>query len=352
MTDRRGQSYGTILGQYIAALYPDKIGRFVLDGVHDALAYREGGWESGLDDTDKIAAAFYEFCAQAGPEKCAVAEATTPETYLRVKAIWNTLIDDPIAVPFGSNGPTVLTADMLHRFMFRGCYQPVAFFPILAEKLAAVERRDVGALQNITSDFMAPAYECSCSVERPWNSRTEADLAVACTDMDVVSSSPDQFIPFFQKLSNTSFFAGPLWAEARVHCSEWKFRAKKRYTGPFEAKETSNPILLVSTTWDPVCPLSHAKIVNERFPGSRLLEQRSYGHCSTSSTSFCTARAIRAYFNNGTLPDEGTVCQVDELPLVGNVKEDLHLMSSDDVQLWGALKELTKIELRFGLVSF
>lgn len=31
-------------------------------------------------------------------------------------------------------------------------------------------------------------------------------------------------------------------------------------------------------------------------------------HCSISSASTCTARYIRAYFQNGTLPEPGTEC--------------------------------------------
>ena len=40
------QSSGSILGQYFAAMYPDNIKRFVLDGVADAESYRAGVVES------------------------------------------------------------------------------------------------------------------------------------------------------------------------------------------------------------------------------------------------------------------------------------------------------------------
>lgn len=32
-------------------------------------------------------------------------------------------------------------------------------------------------------------------------------------------------------------------------------------------------------------------------------------HCSISALSTCTIKAIHKYFNNGTLPEKGTVCQ-------------------------------------------
>ena len=43
-------------------------------------------------------------------------------------------------------------------------------------------------------------------------------------------------------------------------------------------------------------------------------------HTSTALTSLCTIGYSRAYFANGTLPAEGTICQVDEgaFSAVGN----------------------------------
>lgn len=41
-------------------------------------------------------------------------------------------------------------------------------------------------------------------------------------------------------------------------------------------------------------------------------------HCSNAQPSLCTAKAIQAYFNNGTLPAAGTICQPD-VPLYSNL---------------------------------
>ena len=40
------QSYGSVLGQYFAAMYPDKVGRLAIDGVYDGYNYRAGLWSS------------------------------------------------------------------------------------------------------------------------------------------------------------------------------------------------------------------------------------------------------------------------------------------------------------------
>lgn len=45
---------------------------------------------------------------------------------------------------------------------------------------------------------------------------------------------------------------------------------------------------------------------------SRLLIQNSPGHCSLSSVSICTAKYWRDYFLDGTLPEDETLCEVDQ----------------------------------------
>ena len=68
--------------------------------------------------------------------------------------------------------------------------------------------------------------------------------------------------------------------------------------------------------------------MSKGYPGSVVLTQNSTGvrirwlfchsldshyvfqHTSISGPSTCTMDYVRAYFENGTLPEEGTVCQV------------------------------------------
>ena len=70
-------------------------------------------------------------------------------------------------------------------------------------------------------------------------------------------------------------------------------------------------------------------------------------HCSNSQPSTCTAKAIRAYFVNGTLPPADTVCQPD-LPLFAPRMENATSPDDpvgddeidDDEAIFRALQEL------------
>ena len=48
---------------------------------------------------------------------------------------------------------------------------------------------------------------------------------------------------------------------------------------------------------------------------------------------------MREYFNSGTLPAEGAVCDVDELPFIGPVQESLRTLSSEDAELLEVLRD-------------
>ena len=50
---------------------------------------------------------------------------------------------------------------------------------------------------------------------------------------------------------------------------------------------------------------------------------------------------LMAYFENGTLPEEGAVCEVDELPFIGTVHNEVDAMSVEDRELLDALKSLS-----------
>jgi pimeloyl-ACP methyl ester carboxylesterase len=68
-----GWSYGTILGAYTAAMFPERIDRMVLDGNIDPEDYQAGHYGDFARDADKTFAGFLKECFDNKP-KCALAE--------------------------------------------------------------------------------------------------------------------------------------------------------------------------------------------------------------------------------------------------------------------------------------
>ena len=331
-------------------MYPDRVGRVVIDGVYDSHNYRGSLWNTNLHDSDAVLSSFFDFCHQAGPDKCPLYASSAAEVRSRFENALHSLEVEPIALSSAIEGPTVITKKNLVSMTFAALYSPLLKFPDVASAVLAVESRNESALVALRPKI-APPYECNCGdVPLPWSSDNEAFNAIACGDGDAVTYNAQTYKEYFTTLERSSAFAAQLWGVHYLQCTEWNVRPKWRYTGPLDAvatNGTAHPLLVVSPTYDPVCPLSDAQKVVKRYPGAALLVQDSYGHCSPSAPSLCTAKHIRAYFEQGILPEEGTVCTADELPFVG-LRDSVFALSAEDEELLSAMKSLGESLPLFG----
>ena len=103
-------------------------------------------------------------------------------------------------------------------------------------------------------------------------------------------------------------FIGKTWP-----CVQWKMDAAERYSGPFPADEAKAkfPILFVNGLYDPRTSLASAPKASARFEGSVVLTHGGQGHRFIRHRSVCTAKAVRVYFVDGTMPEEEKVCEAD-----------------------------------------
>ncbi|KZT10492.1 uncharacterized protein LAESUDRAFT_645131 [Laetiporus sulphureus 93-53] len=254
----------------------------------------------------------------------------------------------PSTSPSLTNGPTVLTKRKLYELTFIISYKPIVFSPYLADLLVAAERKNQTALATLVHKEL-PGFRCDCKQTPFWEATNSAFMAVGCGDGDPVEYNPETHRQNFAGMYEMAPTAAPFWDWHHLRCTEWRVRPKWRYTGLLAAKGTAHPMLLISPLYDTVCPLAHAQDVHTRYAGSALLVQDSYGHCSTSAPSLCTAKYLQAYLQNGTLPEEGPVCKPDELPFIGMVNETrASTMSVEDNELLDAIRGLGEGIATFG----
>ncbi|KAI1212118.1 alpha/beta-hydrolase [Annulohypoxylon truncatum] len=315
-----GFSYGTILGGVFAAMYPDKVERLVSDGNVD---YQEWHWHSYvnfLHDTDKVMEAFYDFCHKAGPSTCDFYASSPAAIEKRLASLLARVRKHPIIVPASEKGPDMpqlITWSNLKRLVSAALYRPIFMFKDFAKVLKSLEDGDGEPFYRLVkSEDSTPI----CSIEaippnvpRLEEGNADAFPAILCADAPPVEDTVEEFADFVEELMHISSAAGDVNALFRMACVGRTVRPKWRYTGPFEGN-TSHPILYVANVADNVSPLVSARNNSRGFPGSVVLVQNSYGHTSLSAASTCTAGYIRAYFQNGTLPKPGTMCEPDYTP--------------------------------------
>ncbi|KAJ7290748.1 Alpha/Beta hydrolase protein [Mycena rebaudengoi] len=317
-----GVSYGSALGATFAALFPDKVERIIIDGVLDVNAWFKANLTIEATDADKVLQAFFDGCAAAGPELCAfykpVLAALTAS--IRAKPV-------PVITPtfYGVVDYTVLRLTLFDSFKM-----PYDLFPTVAESLAALESGNGTLFTNDTVPFHLNS--------------NEANIAVQCSDAEEVTDSIEQFTAFVNNAAKTSQFAEFLVDYLRVNCDGWQIHRKGRFLGPVAAAHTRVPLLIVTTTADPVTPGAGALNTLAGFPGSVLLTQDSPGHTSLTTPSLCTLDYFRQYLENGTLPEPGTVCPV-EATLFGVPGNSTAIrratLSTEDEQALAALKSIS-----------
>lgn len=162
-------SYGTVIGSTFASMFPDRVGRMILDGVLNAEQYYDNYWTDNVDQMDEAMETFSIFCHSAGPEKCSFWGPTPANIMTRIDGIIRQLQSHPIPLSGvkGSALPTMVTYSDLKSFFLTTLYNPLARFPSMADILHQAERGNFSAL--------AGKYDQS-------NSITDARLAITCTD--------------------------------------------------------------------------------------------------------------------------------------------------------------------------
>lgn len=347
------------LGQTFASMFPDRVGRMVLDGVCDSHDYYFGPWFSNLQDTDKIIDKFFQYCYEAGPEGCSFYASGGPRA---IKVSYNHLLLDifkrPRAVPSSpTRGPDVITWSDVKSMVRLGMYQPLIFMPMVADLLTDVS---VGN-GSLFADFKYVEHTPSCpstdcKAAGPYSQECndtpegseDATMAILCTDGEGLGEVDEsKFQQHWHALQNQSTVLGDWWAMNSLACVGWKTKAKWRFPGPFTA-QTSNPMLFIGNTLDPVTPLDNARRMAANFPGSALLQQDSEGHTSWSSPSLCTAKAARAYFQTGAIPDPGTICKAERRPFQ-DPQSHVAILSHVDQVLADALKVMQETYMNLRL---
>lgn len=133
-----GESYGTFLGQTFASLYPEHVGRMVLEGKLDADNW-VSRWEASVDDHERIREYFFQQCHEAGP-RCALwrpQDSGARQILERYDIVTAKLADSP-AIVARQGHANVITSEELQWGFFTTLYLPHRFFPRFADFLNGI----------------------------------------------------------------------------------------------------------------------------------------------------------------------------------------------------------------------
>ena len=317
-----GTSYGTYLGETYANLFPDRIRAMALDGVINPTSYTSfthgDGDVVGPDTTSFMRilsdqgssdalAAFFAECAAAGPENCAFAAPTTVETEAKFDALMERLRAEP-AVAVGPAGTLTVTYSLVLWSVWNALYSAPAWAN-LAQGLQHLHDGNAAAFLT-TMNFLGGPLPAQ------YLNTNEAQWAINCVDTDN-ASDPAGYADMVASAEERNPYFGALWTYQGLPCAFWPAQDQDRFVGPWDA-ETSATILLISRLFDPATPHSGAIAAEQTLANAQLLTIDGWGHgYFVGGKSTCADNATAAYFIDGQLPPEDTVCTEDTPPFSG-----------------------------------
>lgn len=331
-------SYGTGIGQTYAGMFPDKVGRIVMDGPEYVRDHRvRGGFGvAALDNaTDAWRDGFLGECIKAGPDRCALAQprdkggkpVTLQNLMDRMTKLVTSLADHPVSSYSTATGPSVITHMALLSQIYGIMYYPRQW-PYFARALYELEGGNATEIAELfdRSAWRAadPALPCPGPNEPP--SDSELSRLVVCSDSYDAPEANDAewWVRLWDRMTKSSWIAGDPRFYVVYPCKRftqfWP-RPAEVFRGSLN-KALRTPVMLVAEPYDPATSLRNGKrLLAEMGKSARMVVHHGYGHSSLQDPSACTNAVVKAYILYGKVPDKTeTDCYADEKPYLYGVK--------------------------------
>lgn len=287
-----GASYGTQLGATYATVFPETVGRMVLDGAVDPSL---DGAEAALGQAtgfQRALEAYVEDCV--ADDECPLGS-DPREAIERIDGLLSDLDADPLVV-----GERELTEGLAFYGIAVTLYDR-ATWPVLTQGLRSALDDDGSVLLQLSDLY----FQRGPDGGYPSNIG-EVIYAVSCLDVDGEEPTISQVRDRVEEFTDVSPVFGPALAWGTLACADWPIEA----TSPqveIDA-EGAGPILVVGTTRDPATPYEWSEALAEQLASGVLLTREGDGHTAYGSGNDCIDDAVDGYLVDGTVPDDGTVC--------------------------------------------
>ena len=287
-----GYSYGTFLGATYAELYPDKVGRLVLDGAVDPSASDAEVNEAQAVGFEEALRAYLEECLS-GPD-CPFdgsVDASIDEI--------SRLIASVDASPLRGTDGRVVDADTLVTAIIYPLYSPESW-PYLSEMLDSVMFGNADLALAFADGYYGRNEDGTYR-----DNSTEAFRAVNCLDY---AYQADVAV-MREKAASLAAVAptfGPYFGYGDLSCVNWPYQGD-RARAEIHA-EGAAPILVIGTTGDPATPYQWAVALAEQLDSGVLVSYDGEGHTAYNKSNQCVNDAVESYFIDGTVPASDPMC--------------------------------------------
>ena len=290
--DYFGVSYGTTLGSTYAELFPERVGRMVLDSATDldlSTAEMTAAQAVGFENALRAYVASTEGTADAP------FTGTTEEAMAGIRDLITTLDAEPMIAGDGRavSGYVVRTAIMFAMYSER-------MWPTLT--VALNQLRD-GSPDTILQ--LADALN-QRSGGTYVDTALDPDALLAYNCMDVPAASAEQIAAANAEIAENAPTLGSPLDLAADPCSYWSVE-----TTPLPEIDAAGaaPIVVIGSTNDPATPYAWSAAMAEDIESSIHLTRVGEGHGAYNVGNDCITEAVDAYLIDGTAPADGLTCE-------------------------------------------
>jgi len=286
-----GKSYGTYLGTIYAQLFPDTVGRIVLDGAIDPGATplqqtltQAVGFDQALD-------AFINDCLQL--DTCPLPKDATEKYF-------TDLFDSVAKKPLTTNTKRVATESLVVLGTASALYDNESGWPML--RVALKQAQNGNGFMFLS---LADAYTGRQPNGTYPTNEGDSGFVIDCLDWND-SRSIEQIVQDAQTFKAQAPVFGPYLAYSGISC--------KYFTGikqPIKIKQIKTaPIIVIGTLRDPATPYSWALALHKLITNSRLITLDGDGHTGQGRGSACVDKSVDAYFITGKIPATDLKCDL------------------------------------------
>ncbi|MBP6087776.1 MAG: alpha/beta fold hydrolase [Rhodoluna sp.] len=291
--DYLGFSYGSLLGQTYAALFPKNVNRMVIDGVIDPTVSDAEQSVIQLKGFDLALRNYLADCLSSAdcPFRGTVSQALT-----KIKTLLRSLETNPIP----GQGGRQLNAWSANTGLIMPLYSE-DYWPQLSQAFAEAFDGD-----GTTFLELADTYNDRDSSGKYLTNLMEANIAISCLDARQPSDSASMAKQNARMLA-ASPTLGRYWQFGALTCEPWPFPVAA-HPSDFSANG-SKPILVIGTTGDPATPYSQAvAVANHILSNGHLVTYNGEGHTAYGRSNECVANSVDNYFIKGLVPAADPNC--------------------------------------------
>lgn len=289
-----GYSYGTLLGNTYAALFPKKVGRMVLDGAIDPTVSNDDQSVIQLKGFDN---AFNDYLTDCLSGSNCPFTGTVAQARAKVSSFLRDL--ETSTIPSSDNN-RVVNVWGANAGIDMALYSN-SYWPYLSQAFAQAFKGD-GTLMLRLADL----YNDRNSDGTYSSNTTEAFMAINCVDGASSSKMSDMIAQNKRVVAASSVF-GRYWQWGGLACASWKYKPVKPLKN-YSAKG-SPTIVVVGTTGDPATPYSQSvSLAHKVLSNGFLVTWKGEGHTAYGRSNSCVNDTIDTFFIDGSLPKTEPTC--------------------------------------------